>query len=222
MVAGRQGIKYIYPTTFAHADSGGFTSHHCANTNVVRNFFGRHKTSDLMRFIFLGLGLITFVTTILFCGVSRDTEFYEHTIFIKYRPTMKLYFYTPIGESDLKLSDLTDDKKKEEIFYQEFIDEQGVYSDNVNRLWFLPPILIQLTLTFLSLAITGTEVKKYGVLIHFLINIIFSAVGLIIIIDFDKFWLTLSLVGLLTVNIWTTKFVRRKSSAQHCVCNIAG
>lgn len=24
MVAGRQGIKYIYPTTFAHADSGGF------------------------------------------------------------------------------------------------------------------------------------------------------------------------------------------------------
>jgi hypothetical protein len=24
MVAGRQGIKYIYPTTFSHADSGGF------------------------------------------------------------------------------------------------------------------------------------------------------------------------------------------------------
>jgi len=24
MVAGRQGIKYIYPTTFSNADSGGF------------------------------------------------------------------------------------------------------------------------------------------------------------------------------------------------------
>jgi hypothetical protein len=24
MVAGRQGIKYINPTTFSHADSGGF------------------------------------------------------------------------------------------------------------------------------------------------------------------------------------------------------
>ena len=24
MVARRQGIKYIYPTTFSHADSGGF------------------------------------------------------------------------------------------------------------------------------------------------------------------------------------------------------
>ncbi len=24
MVAGRKGIKYIYPTTFSHADSGGF------------------------------------------------------------------------------------------------------------------------------------------------------------------------------------------------------
>ena len=35
MVAGHQGIKSSYLTTFAHADSGGFTSHHCANTNVV-------------------------------------------------------------------------------------------------------------------------------------------------------------------------------------------
>lgn len=41
MVAGRQGIEYIYPTTFAHADSGGFTSHHCANTNFAGKTVGQ-------------------------------------------------------------------------------------------------------------------------------------------------------------------------------------
>jgi hypothetical protein len=127
---------------------------------------------------------------------------------------MKLYFYTPIGESDLKLTDLTEDKKREELLYQEFIDSQGVYNDNLDRLWFLPPVLIQLTLTFISLGIRGTEIKKYGVLIHFLINLIFSVFGIALMLDLDKLWMTLTLIGLLTLNIWTTKFAERKSSAQ--------
>jgi len=168
----------------------------------------------LTRIIFFGLGLITLATTILLCGISTDSEFYKPTIFVKYRPTMKLYFYTPIGESDLELTDLTEDKKREELLYQEFIDGQGVYNDNLNRLWFLPPVLIQLTLTLISLGIRGTEIKKHGVLIHFLINLIFSAFGVAFMLHLDKPWMTLTIIGLLTLNIWTTKFAERKSSAQ--------
>jgi hypothetical protein len=114
------------------------------------NFFERFTLTDLKKKFLLGMGILTLLTTILFCGIARDSEFYEPTIFVKHRPTLKFHFYTPIGESDLKLEDLTEDKKREELLYQEFVVNQGVCADNLNRLWFAPPILIQLTLTFLS------------------------------------------------------------------------
>ena len=170
---------------------------------------------DLSRVLFLLIGLITLVITILFCGISRDDEFYEHTIFVKHRPTIKLYFYTPIGQSDLNLTDLTEDKKREELMYQEFIDGQKIYSDNLDRLWFLPPVLIQLTLTFLSLGITGIKIRKHGVLIHFLMNVIGSVFAVASALYLDKVWMIVTLIGLIWLNVWTTKFVERKSSAQH-------
>lgn len=99
------------------------------------NFFERFTLTDLKKKFLLGIGIITLLTTILFCGIARDSEFYEPTIFVKHRPTLKFHFYTPIGESDLKLEDLTEDKKREELLYQEFVVNQGVYADNLNRLW---------------------------------------------------------------------------------------
>ena len=165
--------------------------------------FSKH---NLKTRLFLGLGLISLMTVVLFCGISRDPEFHEPTVFVKHRPTLKLHFYTPIGESDLKLEDLNEDKKREELLYREFVKNEGVYTYNLNRLWFLPPVLIQLTLTFLSLAVKRIEIKKYGILIHFLINIIFSTLGVSFMLHLDTPWMILILIGLVLINIWTTKF----------------
>jgi hypothetical protein len=156
------------------------------------------------------------VTTILFCGISRDPEFYEPRIFVKHRPTLKIHFYTPIGESDLTLSDLTEDKKKEELLYQEFVEDQGIYSHNLNRLLFLPPILIQLTLTFLCFGtIRQNETKPRSLIIHFLINIIPSAMVIVLMLFDEKTWQLLGLSTLLLIiNFWTIRLTLKKSSAE--------
>jgi hypothetical protein len=72
-VAGRQGIKYFYPTTFAHADSGGFTSHHCANTNVVGHGRWTIWTMNQERIeikLSKTKGILTFLGSIAFVLVS--------------------------------------------------------------------------------------------------------------------------------------------------------
>jgi hypothetical protein len=166
---------------------------------------------NVTRRFLLGLGLITLLIAVLFCGISRDPEFYAPTIFVKYRPTLKAHFFTPIGESDLKLEDLEEDKKREELLYQEFVVNQGIYTYNLNRLWFVPPILVQLTLTFLSLGVKRMKIKKGGILIHFLINLIFSAFAVAFILHLDKLWTIVLFIGLLALNIWTTKFAERKN-----------
>jgi hypothetical protein len=170
--------------------------------------------NNLPRRFLLGLGLITLLIALLFCGVSRDPEFYEPTIFVKHRPTLKVFFFTPIGESDLKLEDLEKDSKREELLYQEFVVNHGIYTDNLNRLWFVPPILIQLTLTFLSLGVKRVKIKKNGIVIHFLINVIFSAFVVAFILHLDELWRLVGFIGLMLLNILTTKLVERKNTEQ--------
>ena len=160
-------------------------------------------------------GVISLVTAFLFCGIARDPEFYEPTIFVKYRPTLKVHFYTPIGESDMTLSDLTEDKKREEMLYQEFVENQGVYAEGMDRLWFLPFILTQLTLTF-GLGTIGPNVTKpRSLIIHFFLNIIptTALVGLMFLNE--KPWQLLGLGALLlVVNILTMRVTRRKGSTR--------
>jgi hypothetical protein len=156
------------------------------------------------------------LTTILFCGISRDSEFYEPTIFVKHRPTTKIYFYTPIGESDMNLSDLSEGGKKEELLYREFIEDQKVYTDNLNRLWFLPPILIQLTLTLFSFGMirrNGITIKR--LLFHFLINLFPTTLIVSLMLFYEKPWQLFGLtIIILTINVWTIRFTQGKSSAQ--------
>jgi hypothetical protein len=170
----------------------------------------------LARIIYSASALLTLLTTILFCGISRDPEFYEPTIFVKHRPTMKVHFYTPTGESDLTVLDLSAEDKKEELLYIEFVEDQKIYTDNLNRLWFLPPILIQVTLTFLAFAITTqNEIKPDRLIIHFLINVIPTTAIVSLMLFNEKPWqLFVFSVLLLITNIWTLKLTERKSNAQ--------
>jgi hypothetical protein len=188
-----------------------------AHSAIVRNFSNDiDKKGNLTRALYLGLGLLTLLTTILFCGISRDSEFYEPTIFVKHRPTFKIHFYTPTAESDMTLSDLSEEGKKEELLYQEFVEGQKVYADNSNRLWFLPHILIQLTLTFFSFGIARQNaIKLKRLLIHYLINLIPSTVIVGLMLFNEKPWQLFVLTMIvLVINVGTIRFTQRKSSAQ--------
>ena len=128
-------------------------------------------------------------------GVSRDPEFYEPTIFIKHKPSLKLNFYSPIGESDLTYNDLNDKKKKEESAYQEFV----VGNKKNGIMWeLLPLILGQLILTILTFGLSyKNEFRLRKILIHYLINIVLLFAGSLLIFYFDKVWTTLVILGIL-------------------------
>jgi hypothetical protein len=169
----------------------------------------------LTRLLYLGLGLFTLLTTILSCGISRDPEFSDPAIFVKHRLTFKIHFYTPAGESDMTLSDLSEEGKKEELQYKEFVEDQKIYSDNLNRLWFLPPILIQLTVTFFSFgAVRQNGIRFKRLLLHFLMNLIPTNVIVILMLFNERSWQLCGLITLvLIINVWTIRFIQQKSSA---------
>tara|TARA_R110002072_G_scaffold179487_2_gene335531 strand:+ start:947 stop:1189 length:243 start_codon:yes stop_codon:yes gene_type:complete len=61
-----------------------------------------------------------------FLGVFSHDEFGGTHIFIKHKPTLKWNFYSPIGMSDLKLEDLSKEKQKEQILFNEFVSNRGL------------------------------------------------------------------------------------------------
>ncbi len=64
----------------------------------------------------------------LFCGVFEDQEFSILYGFVKHRPSFKVFFYSPLGESDIKMEQLTWRKQLEEKAFNEFVGEGGGYS----------------------------------------------------------------------------------------------
>lgn len=62
----------------------------------------------------------------LYCGIYVHDEFGDESLFIKYRPTWKWRFYSPIGMSDMKLKDLTPEKQMEQKYFDEFVHNQGL------------------------------------------------------------------------------------------------
>jgi len=64
---------------------------------------------------------------IRFCfGVYEHHEFSNRSLFIKHRPTWKWYFYSPIGISDKSLEDLTEEQKREQLYFNEFVRNRGL------------------------------------------------------------------------------------------------
>ena len=72
--------------------------------------------------------LIVFISllTRFYCGIYVHDEFAENHFFIKYRPAWKWKFYSPIGQSDLKIEDLTPEKQIEQKYFDEFVGNQGL------------------------------------------------------------------------------------------------
>lgn len=65
----------------------------------------------------------------LWVGVYADREWRDLHLFVKYRPTLKLFFYAPGGEADPspipgKESYLTPEQREEERYYHEFIEQR--------------------------------------------------------------------------------------------------
>jgi hypothetical protein len=67
----------------------------------------------------------------LFLGVYKDREFGDHHLFIKNRPTLKLSFYAPLGESDYTLNDLDPDRAHEEVMYRRYVEDGGGYRRSI-------------------------------------------------------------------------------------------
>ena len=48
------------------------------------------------------------------------------TFFIKHRHTLKWTFYSPLGMSDMKIEELSNEKQIEQIYFNEFVLDQGL------------------------------------------------------------------------------------------------
>jgi hypothetical protein len=161
--------------------------------------------------LYILLGLIFAILTLLFTGLFRDDEFNEPGLFIKHRPTFKLNFYSPIGMEDIKADDLEAGRKKEELAFREFVIKQHVQNNDNAISWYLPYILIQLTLTFLFFGYFKFKRKpvfrKWQLPVHFVICLIVTFFGLVFSLAFDKLILTIILIALVLLANYFTLFL---------------
>jgi hypothetical protein len=140
--------------------------------------------------------------TWLFTGFFRDNEYNELMIFCKYRPTFKVYFYSPVMQSDISVNDLSAKDQYEEHAFEEFVmTKQNRISKS---LWYLFCILIQLTLTLMSFGLyrlnRAVDYKIWQLPIHFLINILLTMVLIGFIVVLDKMVWSISLLGLILIS----------------------
>ena len=70
--------------------------------------------------------LIFIVYVRLFCGVYTHDEYGEERFFIKHKPVWKWHFHSPRGQSDLKYSEMSDEQKSEQDYFNEFISGQNM------------------------------------------------------------------------------------------------
>jgi hypothetical protein len=78
------------------------------------------------------LGAVLLLGTWLFVGVYEGREWRDGYIFLKHRPSLKLFFYSPLGEADRssipgREGYLTPDQQQEEQLYVEFVEAHDGY-----------------------------------------------------------------------------------------------
>jgi hypothetical protein len=69
-------------------------------------------------------------------GVYREREFGTHHVFLKHRPSARLFFCAPLGEADRSYTPghegyLTPQQVEEEQAYVEFVEENGGWKRSV-------------------------------------------------------------------------------------------
>ena len=92
---------------------------------------------------------------LLFVGVKEHPELDEYFVFLKYKPSFKAVFYSPIGNSDKQLKDLSLAEQEEELAYTQFaktalprtvdyiallLAQLGLFLITWNSLRLIPPI----------------------------------------------------------------------------------
>lgn len=150
------------------------------------------------------IGLFLLLITWLFVGIYRDAEFSEPGLFIKYKPSFKIEFYSPSGMSDLTIEDLPEPQKSEEIAFEEFVSNRYEFRQKTA---FLAFPLLQFALTFLSFGLIKSKWENPNYWIqfpaHFLFCLVFGVVIAVLTVQFDKLLITLlSFILILGFNIW--------------------
>ncbi|MBF4467505.1 hypothetical protein [Flavobacterium sp. LC2016-12] len=77
----------------------------------------------------ISIGIFIFASVLItriVCGVYIHDEFAERHFFIKYRPSWKWTFYSPLGMSDIKIEELSKEKQTEQKYFNEFVRDQGL------------------------------------------------------------------------------------------------
>lgn len=124
--------------------------------------------------LFLLLGLLLLLLTLLYVGVFEHDEFSYHVLFPKHRASLQFYFYSPTGMSDLQLSNLSPQLQKEELAFDEFVvSTKALFGENGFPL--LPILLIQSSVSFLIMGIfrrkTSTTQAFKQTMLHFVFNL---------------------------------------------------
>jgi hypothetical protein len=138
--------------------------------SVYKNVGGNFKQTMKPNF-YLIVGIVFLMLAWLFTGIFRDDEFYELSIFCKFPPTFKIYFYSSTEQSALTLKSLS--------------------------FWYLPLILIQSTLTFMTFGFykhrLSFNFQKWQLPTHFITNLILTTLLVELILFLDKTVLTILL-----------------------------
>ena len=141
--------------------------------------------------------------SVIFIGVFRDDEFNEPGIFTKFPPTLKMYFYSPYGMQDIDQTNVNEDRMSEQKAFDEYVIRDGNQYPG-DKYWYIPFILIQSMLTslccLLFFAFTRLQIKPYIILIHYFGNIVLLLINIILILNFDK-WIVTILLIILTVSL---------------------
>ncbi len=161
-----------------------------------------------------GAGLL--LITIFFVGQFYDPEDGDRHFFIKYKPTLQQFFYSPAAYHRYQPTKLTPGEEIDELAFQEFVAARYALKP-LNFSSFFPALLIEGTLTLLVCGFfslyTRRTIKNWQVIVQFLVNIIITTFVLAYISLADNQVTTLiSCLVIITINLITIMILTKGSA----------
>lgn len=71
----------------------------------------------------LKIGLLFLTLSVLFLGIKVDDEFADYDVFVKYKPSIQMYFKLPLGMQDMP-KNYPKELRAEENIYNQFVRER--------------------------------------------------------------------------------------------------
>ena len=130
--------------------------------------------------LLISLGLLPLLFSFLFIGLFTDPQDGDLTFFIKYRPTLKQYYYSPEAFHSQMKCKLTKSELYEESLFIEFMTKKK-FDSNTNPVLIL--LLFQITLTFFAnssfILVRKMKQNNSTLYFHFIINVFITGFILI-------------------------------------------